>query len=185
MRQDRERWNRRYEKERFSTAPSDLVVRYAGLAPVGRALDIACGNGRNSLHLAELGFAVDAVDISDTILEPLAGAHPRLHPVCADLDTFDIAFGRYSLILNVRFLDRRLFPYIREGLTTGGLLLFESYLEREEPTGESPSCRDYLLRTNELLHAFLGMEIHHYEEKEGDSRKGPYRIASLAAVKVR
>ena len=31
----------------------------------GAALDVACGNGRNSFFLAAMGFEVDAADISD------------------------------------------------------------------------------------------------------------------------
>ena len=43
----------------------------ASVAP-GRALDIAAGRGRNSLFLAELGFEVDAVDVSDVAVETVA-----------------------------------------------------------------------------------------------------------------
>ncbi|MFH9611253.1 class I SAM-dependent methyltransferase [Streptomyces sp. NPDC017448] len=41
----------------------DAYVRRGPIAP-GRALDLGCGPGRNALHLAALGFDVDAVDLS-------------------------------------------------------------------------------------------------------------------------
>ncbi|MFJ2027843.1 class I SAM-dependent methyltransferase [Streptomyces sp. NPDC087897] len=41
----------------------DAYVRREPIAP-GRALDLGCGPGRNALHLASLGFDVDAVDLS-------------------------------------------------------------------------------------------------------------------------
>ena len=40
-----------------------LVEEVVGLAP-GRALDLACGEGRNALWLAERGWQVTAVDFS-------------------------------------------------------------------------------------------------------------------------
>ena len=182
MKGDRGRWNERYRKKRYSTEPSDIVARFAGLAPAGRALDLAAGNGRNSRFMAAEGFVVDALDISDYGLRPLAGADPNIRPVCTDLDRFDIPARRYSLIVNVRYLSRRLFPYIREGLAPGGLLIFQSYLETDHPDAASPSCRDYLLRKNELLHAFLPLHIVYYREAEDPSRDDRYLQASLVAV---
>lgn len=184
MEADRDRWNERYRKKRFSKDPSEIVTRFAGMAPAGRALDLAAGNGRNSRYLAAEGFVVDALDISDYGLRSLAGTDPHIHPVCLDLDRFEIPADRYSLILNLRFLSRRLFPYIREGLAPGGLLIFQSYLETDHPDAASPSCRDYLLRANELLHAFLPLRILFYQEAEDPRREDRYMQASLVAVKA-
>ena len=39
-----------------------------------RALDIACGDGRNAAYLARLGFEVDAVDVSDVAIDALQAA---------------------------------------------------------------------------------------------------------------
>ena len=151
---------------------------------ITRALDIGAGNGRNSLFLAEHGFSVDALDISEEGLKQFAGLHPEIRPICADLDTFDIPGKRYDLIVNVKFLNRRIFPYIKEGLRKGGILIFETFVETEQ-TGENESiCRDYLLRQNELLHAFLSLHIIYYNETKAlsDDHDASY-IASLVAAK--
>nr|WP_018541006.1 class I SAM-dependent methyltransferase [Streptomyces sp. SID8354] len=52
----------------FVAKPDENLVSYLdrGLITVGRALDLGCGPGRNALHLAALGFEVDAVDLSPT-----------------------------------------------------------------------------------------------------------------------
>lgn len=54
----------------FVAKPDENLVSYVerGLLPAGggRALDLGCGPGRNSLHLASLGYEVDAVDLSPT-----------------------------------------------------------------------------------------------------------------------
>ena len=183
MKQDRIRWNARYRTKVYANEPSRIIRAFYALAPQGRALDIACGTGRNALFLADRGFQVDAVDISDVVMERLADRHPRVHPICADLDTFDIPRECYSLVLNIRFLSRRLFPYIREALIPGGILIFETYLERPGDDSYRPSCRDHLLRDNELLHAFLSLRVLFYQETKQDGPEGPSHVASLVAQK--
>ena len=66
-----EQWNERYRAgEQLFDAPVPLLVRFAG-AVRGRALDLACGSGRNALYLAELGWQVTAVDGSPVALDVL------------------------------------------------------------------------------------------------------------------
>ncbi|MFB8081762.1 class I SAM-dependent methyltransferase [Streptomyces sp. NPDC056013] len=56
----------------FVAKPDENLVSYVGrgLLPAGggRALDLGCGPGRNSLYLASLGYEVDAVDLSATAI---------------------------------------------------------------------------------------------------------------------
>ena len=181
MLRDRIKWNEKYRQKDYPAEPSGIVRDFFSLAPGGAALDIAAGSGRNSLFLAEHGFVVDAVDIAEEGLALAAGRHPAIRPICADLDTFDIPGGRYDLILNVLYLNRRLFPQIREGLKPGGLLIFETLLEVRGDAGHDDHCRDYFLRDNELLHSFLSLRILHYHEECGTGPDEPRRLASLVA----
>ncbi len=62
----REDWDARYEAAEllWSAGPNRfLVAEVADLAP-GRGLDVACGEGRNALWLAERGWDVIGVDFS-------------------------------------------------------------------------------------------------------------------------
>ena len=66
----REDWDARYaEKELLWTAqPNRLfAAEVAGIEP-GRALDVACGEGRNAVWLAERGWQVTGIDFSDVAL---------------------------------------------------------------------------------------------------------------------
>ena len=179
MNSDRIRWNKKYLEETHPVQPSAILKRYHRRAEKGRALDLACGNGRNALFLIEQGFKVDAVDISDTGLLYMSKRPEGLNLICADLDTFDIPAKRYDLILNIRFLNRRLFPYILEGLAPGGILIFETYLEEIGRESKAISCRDHLLRPNELLHAFIPLRILYYAEKR---ENGSGAVASLVGI---
>jgi SAM-dependent methyltransferase len=183
MLRDRIKWNDKYRQQDYPTEPSGIVTEFFSMAPGRTALDIAAGSGRNTLFLAEQGFVVDAVDIAEEGLALFAGRHPAIRLICADLDTFDIPPERYDLILNVLYLNRRLFPQIREALRPGGLLIFETLLEIPGRTDREDHCRDYFLRENELLHSFLSLRILHYHEERDTGRGEPRRLASLVALR--
>jgi len=185
MRRDRLKWNQKYQNQHYADEPAAIIKQYVELAGGKNALDIAAGNGRNALFLAKQGFVVDAVDIADTGLARFAGKHPGIQAICADLDDFDIPANRYDLIVNIKYLNRRLFPYIREGLAPGGVLIFETFLDSQHPAAGQPGCRDYVLRENELLHAFLSLQIVCYKEAKDEKESEAARLASLVGIKIR
>jgi tellurite methyltransferase len=183
MLEDRDRWNRKYSQRPPSKSVSSVVKDFYHLAPRDLALDLAAGGARNAIFLAEQGFQVHAVDISDLGFKGLGSGHPNLHPIVADLDQFNIPADTYSLIINVRFLNRRLFPYIIEGLAPGGILIFQTYQQNPDLQMKKGFCRDYLLRENELLRSFLPLQIRYYAESPADDLEEPGWVASLVAVK--
>ena len=173
---DREKWDSRYLKDMGGSDPSLILKAFLDLAPCGNALDIACGKGRNSLFLAEKGFIVDAVDISTVATNHLVGRDPNINVICQDLDTWKIPQNRYELVVNVRFLDRSLFPMIQDGLKLGGVLIFESFIGGRKDK--------YCLKHNELLYAFQPLHIVHYNEKKSDLSDKFDQIVSLVAIKT-
>jgi len=183
MRLDRIKWNAKYRRDCRPADAAGVVKKFYHLAPGKKALDIAAGNGRNAIYLAGKGFSVDAVDISEIGLAEFASRHPEINAVCADLDQFEIAAARYDLIVNVKFLNRRLFPYIQEGLKAGGIVIFQTLLESQKVESKPGHCRDYLLRKNELLHAFLGLRILYYREAQGAETNHHEALATLVGVK--
>lgn len=173
--QDRKKWDARYQKDLGNSEPSAIVSDYWHLAAGKTALDIACGNGRNSLFLAAKGFMVDAVDISTVATSQLMDKDPKIRVICQDMDTYRIAPHQYGMIVDIRFLDRRLFPMIRRGLRPGGVLIFESFVARKQDA--------YCLLPNELLDAFRSFHIIYYEEKKSDRSERFDRLAALVAIK--
>jgi tellurite methyltransferase len=92
----------------------------------GRALDVAGGNGRNAVVLAERGMDVTVVDVSDLALEIARGAagarRISLTLVNADLESGDVPAGPWNLIVCFHYLQRDLFPKMIDVLAPGGLL---------------------------------------------------------------
>lgn len=172
---DRKRWDARYMAYSGGLEPSSIVMKYWSLASVGNALDIACGNGRNSLFLAEKGFRVDAADISTIATDRLRAQNATINVICTDLDAWDCPPNHYELIINIRFLNRGLFPSIQAGLKPGGILIFESFLNGEADT--------YCLKHNELPEAFPSFKVIHYAEQQIAHPGRFNQIASLVAIK--
>lgn len=62
------KWNSKYKERLTRHQKSTPIARLKTLAPYltgGKARDLACGLGANSLFLAQLHYQVQAIDISD------------------------------------------------------------------------------------------------------------------------
>ena len=56
---------------------ADAIIRFLGLTPESKVLDLCCGQGRHSLELARRGYDVVGLDLSETLLEASRGAAER------------------------------------------------------------------------------------------------------------
>ena len=138
MESDRIKWNRRFESEDayLGQNPSPFLNReietIKKLAPGKRALDIACGEGRNCVFLARHGFEVTALDISDVGLGKAARWAEReglsIDFQVVDLDDYHFT-GQFDLFINFNFLLRDLIPHEMVALTPGGLLIIDTILD--------------------------------------------------------
>ncbi|MDQ6775707.1 MAG: class I SAM-dependent methyltransferase [Actinomycetota bacterium] len=192
----RERWNRRYSErglEPFPGRPSEwlvenrelLVGRAGGARPAHFALDVACGFGRNSRYLAELGFTVDAVDISDVAVAALraaAGERGLTVDACRmDLEAEPLPVARYDVIVQLNYLQRDLFGALAAALAPGGILLVETVTRAHMDELGNRFDPRFVLGDNELLHAFGDLLVRHYREGVAE-RSGKLRgVASLVA----
>ncbi len=131
-------WDARYGATElvWGTDPNRWVVRECAGLPAGRALDLAAGEGRNSIWLAAQGWQVTAVDYSQVAVERgrrLAAAGPpevagRLTWVRADALGYEPEPGGHDLVL-LAYLHlpaaerRRVLAVAAAALAAGGTLL--------------------------------------------------------------
>ena len=191
MKSDQERWDKKYQGEEFAYGkkPNAFLKKHLSSLEKGVALDLASGEGRNAVFLAQAGWKVDAVDISPVGVRKARRlakeAGVRINFRQADLDFSAIAKEKYDLISILYFWDRRLIPRIKRGLKKGGRILFETYTFETLFRGlEGPREAKYLLKANELLDLFRDFRVLFYREgifREGGRRKA---IASLIAEKA-
>lgn len=164
--------------------PSELLVEYLHLANIGKALDIACGTGRNTHYMADKGFEVDAVDISEYALEQIK-EDIKIHKIDADLDEYRLQPEAYDLIVKFNFLDRNLFDQIIRALKPGGIFIYETFVKTPVEAGyHNPTNPDFHLDLNEVPQAFKALELIHYEEKDTvNLRDEKVRVASYVGKK--
>ena len=131
---------------------SSWVRRYAPLIPGGEVLDLACGNGRHTRHLASLGHSVVAVDRDAEALALAAG--PDITTSNIDLEEAGAAwpFGpaRFAGIVVTNYLHRPLTAAMIASLAQDGVLIYETFAEGNAQFGK-PSNPDFLLKPGELL----------------------------------
>ena len=170
---DLRKWNERYRAGAYSDRrhPTALLARFAGQLRGGRALDVACGAGRNALFLAEAGFEVDAIDISEAGLERLraeaSAADLEINAISADLehgipDTLTLT-SDYDLIVMVRYVNLPLVVSLAARLGPTGILISEQHLRTNEDV-IGPRNPAYRLAPNELLDTVPDLRVHYYRE---------------------
>ena len=190
---ERVAWDERFRAGDHAGADADpfltQIEEYADLFPPRRraggpkALDLACGAGRNAVYLAERGWDVTACDIS---LEGLRKAQElarerdvRLKLFCQDLATVVLPAAYFDLIICFFFLQRELFPQIQAALRPHGLLVYKTYTTDQLPFRGRPRHPMHLLQPQELLEAFRGFRVLCYQEIMKD--RG---VAQLIAQKL-
>jgi SAM-dependent methyltransferase len=170
-------WDRHYsDPANVDFTPAPLLVEAAEWLPPGRALDLACGAGRNALFLAGLGWHVTAVDRSAAAIRLLRerSAGLEIDSRVADLEAggFTIEPGAFDLVCDFYYLQRDLFPAIREGVRPGGVFLGAIHL------GDSR----YAMAPGELRREFHGWKILYYSESpEPGGRRTSARIIARRA----
>lgn len=185
---DRQKWDRRYREGAYAGRrhPSALLAQWVTDFPVGKALDVACGAGRNALFLAGRGYRVDALDISAEALsrgEKEAQARGvQVNWVQHDLDEALQLEGGYQLALLIRYVDLQLLQQLGSLLAPGGILVCEEHLESNQDV-IGPANPAFRVSSGDLKKAADGLEILHLEEGLVTEPDG--RIASLARLVAR
>lgn len=131
--------------------------------PPGLALDLGCGGGRDAVFLAESGWAVTAIDNQARVLdraENLAKSrNVKVNWQLADVRTIQSQREQlYDLVLMIRFLNRDLYPYIRDITRPGGYVLIHTFSEGAQRFG-SPKQASRIVQLHELAKEFSEFEI--------------------------
>jgi len=183
-----DRWNERYAEsfEPFPDAPAPWLVEHGDLLTgPGRALDVACGDGRNALYLARRGYTVDAIDASSVAIGALRSAARErdlaIRPRVVDLEREPLPDGPYDVIVTLNFLRRDLFGALQEALAPGGLLLYETLGQAHVAQLGRSFNPAYLLEDGELLRAFDRLEVVDHFEGVAERSGGPRGVGSLVA----
>jgi 2-polyprenyl-3-methyl-5-hydroxy-6-metoxy-1,4-benzoquinol methylase len=192
----REFWDKRFAAPEyiFGTEPNAFLNAQAQRLKHGdRVLDVACGEGRNSVWLAGLGCEVTGIDVS-----PLALAKARrladTHGVSVKYAEADIRDWEWQpacfdavVCIFIQFAEpaqrTRLFEGIETTLAPGGLLVLQGYTPKqlEYKTGGPPQA-DHMYTQALLREAFRNLDILHLHEHEEMLAEGTKHIGRSALI---
>jgi len=169
-------WDKKYGERSHSSLQPDPFLASAygeflfGTTP-GFALDVAGGVGRHSIWLAQRGWRVKLLDISEVGIQQAmenakrSGTASSISADICDLNTMqDLGREQYDLVVVFFFLQRELFPALLDVIKPGGILIYKTYTTEQKNFSGGPSHPMFLLEPNELLRAFSALRVLRYHE---------------------
>jgi SAM-dependent methyltransferase len=169
---DREDWNRRYAVKEFiwTIDANRFLAEEAATLPPGAALDLAAGEGRNAIWLAERGWLVRAVDFSDVAIDKgrrLAAARNLADKIdfhVADLRGYQPEARRFDLValLYLQIPQVELVPILvraARAVAPGGTFLLVAHDSANLTQGYGGPQQAAVLYTAEQVVAALNGEL--------------------------
>lgn len=165
-----------YVAKKFAlTSTHSAIIAASDVVPVGKALDLGCGQGRNALYLSLLGHAVTAVDYNPDSVEQLTrlAAKDNLAINTAVYNIHDAALSEnYDFILSTvvfMFLNAERVPAIIADMQAhtnpGGYNLIVCAMNTEEYPCTMPF--NFTFAAGELRNYYAGWEFIQYDESLG------------------
>ena len=192
----REFWDKRYRAPEyiFGVEPNRFLASRQALFKTGdRVLDVACGEGRNSVWLAGLGCIVLGMDVSPLALDKArrlaAQRGTGVTWVEADIRDWQWEPGRFDAVvcIFIQFAEpaqrARLFDGFKTTLKPGGVVVLQGYTpeQLEHGTGGPPQA-DHMYTAAMLRDAFAGLEILHLQEHEDVLSEGTKHVGRSALI---
>lgn len=156
-------------------APNALLEEAVSARRPGRALDLACGSGRDAVYLAAAGWQVDAIDIlPDAIARARLtaerfGCADRIAWHAEDLRCFSPQ-GPFDLVLMAFYFDPAVLVRTLEALGPAALLLIETFTPTHRAIHAKPRNPARALAADDLPALLPGFRILRSEEAWRDGR---------------
>ncbi|PTD93738.1 hypothetical protein C9439_06740 [archaeon SCG-AAA382B04] len=180
------KWDKRYSKgDHTAESPTNLLKKWHDKIKKGKALDIACGAGKNSLYLAKKGFDVDATDISKKALEIASKRSNKkdldVNWIKDDFEKTKLPCRYYDLVISTNFYLKRDIPRIEKAIKNKGWFFYKHHLDIENFNIIKGPPKKYRFKPNEIKEDLKNMEIHYYQEIRSSGTSTP--IFELVARK--
>jgi 2-polyprenyl-3-methyl-5-hydroxy-6-metoxy-1,4-benzoquinol methylase len=168
---DSQDWDQRYDQTDlvWSEGPNRFVEEIARELPPGRALDLACGEGRNAIWLARQGWTVTGVDFSAVAIEKARrlgeSAGVAVEWRCADVVTFKPQAASFDFVLlsYLQLPAREMAEVVASGsraLAPGGSLLVVGHARANLTDGTGgPQDPDVLYEPDDVGNWLRDVEV--------------------------
>jgi 2-polyprenyl-3-methyl-5-hydroxy-6-metoxy-1,4-benzoquinol methylase len=164
-------WNDRYRESEtvFGHEANQFLVEVAADLEPGTALDLGCGQGRNALWLAKLGFTVTGLDLSPVAIEQARARAAELGIDATfesvDLLTWDPHGQEWDLVLLAYIhvpedLRRAVHAVAERAVAPGGrVVVIAHHLDNLTGGVGGPSRPDWLFTQEQLADDFSALDI--------------------------
>ena len=167
-------WDERYGAEElvWSEGPNQFVAEVAGGLPPGRAVDLACGEGRNAIWLARQGWSVTGVDFSQVGLDKARRLAERagvqVQWVHADLGAWEASEPQDLVVLSYLQLPAAAMADVvargARALAAGGRLLLVGHARRNLAEGSGgPQDPARLYEPDDVVAWCAGLDVERAE----------------------
>lgn len=132
-----ENWNKMLKEDWFNLNPNQLLAETIdGITP-GAALDVATGEGRNAIFLAQKGWKVTGFDIANEALNSIQKRakqqNLKINTVHASREDFDFGINKWDLVVlcyvdiicNGCIANDNFIPIIAKSVKKDGLVVYE------------------------------------------------------------
>lgn len=159
-------WDERYRQtdQLWSKGPNMFVADRLGHAEPGVGLDVASGEGRNAIWLAERGWEMTAVDFSEVAVERGRAASEKVNFVVADVlswdppESYDLALIAYLHLVESEM--REVIERVASWLKPGGELFLIGHDKSNIESGYGgPQVPEVLNDIEAIVRWLDGLEI--------------------------
>jgi SAM-dependent methyltransferase len=189
-------WDKRYSDAGYAygTAPNDFLRDQASDLPVGDALCLGEGEGRNAVFLAGLGHHVWALDGSAVGLEKAQKLATEkgvgVNVIHADLAGYDLEPDRWDCIVSIFChllpdLRRKVHGQIAKALRPGGRFILEAYTPDQLRYGTGgPRDAAMMMDAASLRDELDGLKVEILREGVREIREGQFHDGIGATVQL-
>jgi len=167
----KEKWNNRYSSEEyyFGKEPNEFFKETIDKLPIGNALFLGDGEGRNSVYAAKLGWDVHCMDISETAKEKAEKLADE-NNVKIDYKVFDAIEYNYphetydAVVLIYFHIDEELREYFNKKIidslkTNGTIILLVYEKDHIKLNTNGPSSLNLLYSLDEIVEDFIDFDF--------------------------
>lgn len=177
-------WDERYRAKDYvyGTEPNGFLRCHLDQIPAGDVLCLADGEGRNSVFLAERGWRVTAIDLSEVgVAKARALARERgveVNFIVHDLRIFDLGIENYDAVTSIFAhmppkIRTDLHARVVAALRPRGVFLLEAYRPEQISRGTGgPSLPEMMMTLEELRRDLSSLDLVWTSELERDIREG-------------
>jgi 2-polyprenyl-3-methyl-5-hydroxy-6-metoxy-1,4-benzoquinol methylase len=191
-----EMWDNRYSETGYAYGrdPNDFLKASAKHIPMGNVLCLGAGEGRNAVYLAQKGYDVTAVDISEAGLNKaqLLAKENSVHikTIEADISEFRINKNHWHGIISVFFhipsvLRKTIHRNVVAGLVPGGVFILEGYSQEQldYKTG-GPTVRELLFDLDEIQAELNNLEFLVNQKTSRTVVEGKYHYGEASVLQI-